>query len=404
MNANLILYSRRFALFADHQISLGDQVNSRERILTALDHREPDRVPIDIGSCGPTAIHVNAYTSLLAHLGITEKIELWDVVGQLAQPSERVLEMLGADVRGIRVGGPKNGTKIISDDTLIDPWGITWFRTEGATCYNIREYPLRHATQQDLATYPFPDGKDPHRVLGLAERAQQLREQTNYAILGEISGHILERAQMVRGFDTFLEDLVVRPAFADELMDRILAIECDIAATLLDAVGAYLDVFAFKDDIGMQAGPLISPKMFRARIKPRLQKLIEVIKSKTRAKIWFHSCGSVYYAVRDLIEIGVDILNPVQVAAKDMDTARLKREFGNNIAFWGAIDTQNVLPFGSPQDVKAEVKTRLRDLAPGGGYVLASVHNLEADVCGANVWAMAQAAKKFGAYPLRIEN
>jgi uroporphyrinogen decarboxylase len=154
----------------------------------------------------------------------------------------------------------------------------------------------------------------------------------------------------------------------------------------------------------MQAGPLISPKMFRARIKPRLQKLIEVIKSKTRAKIWFHSCGSVYYAVRDLIEIGVDILNPVQVAAKDMDTARLKREFGNNIAFWGAIDTQNVLPFGSTQDVETEVKTRLRDLAPGGGYVLASVHNIEADVCGANVWAMTQAAKKFGAYPLRIES
>ena len=378
-------------------------MNSRARIVAALDHCEPDRVPIDIGSCGPTAIHVNAYARLLAHLGIQEKIELWDLVGQLAQPSERVLEMLGADVRGIRVGGPKNGTKIISDDTLIDPWGITWYRTDGTTCYNISNYPLRHATQQDLATYPFPDGRDPHRVLGLAERAKYLREQTNYAVLGEISGHILERAQMVRGFDTFLEDLVAQPMFAEELMERILAIECDIAATLLDAVGPYLDVFAFKDDIAMQSGPVISPKMFRAMIKPRLKKLIEVVKSKTRAKIWFHSCGSVYYAVRDLIEIGVDILNPVQVAARDMDTARLKREFGNDISFWGAIDTQHVLPFGSPQEVEVEVKTRLRDLAPGGGYVLASVHNIEADVSGANVWAMTQAAKKYGTYPLQIE-
>lgn len=378
-------------------------MNSRERILTALAHREPDCVPIDVGSCGPTAIHVDAYASLLAHLGITEKIELWDLVGQLAQPSERVLEMLGADVRGIRVGGPKNGTQIISDDTLIDPWGTTWHRAEGATCYNISAYPLRHATMQDLDKYPFPDGKDPHRVLGLAEHARHWRAQTNYALLGEISGHILERAQMVRGFDTFLEDLAARPMFAEELMERILAVECDIAATFLDAVGPYLDVVAFKDDIAMQAGPVISPKMFRALIKPRLQKLIEVIKRKTRAKVWFHSCGAVYYAVRDLIEIGVDILNPVQVAARDMDTARLKREFGNAISFWGAIDTQHVLPFGSPQDVEREVKTRLRDLAPGGGYVLASVHNIEADVSGANVWAMTQAAQRWGKYPMRIQ-
>jgi uroporphyrinogen decarboxylase len=313
------------------------------------------------------------------------------------------LKLLGGDVVGIRVGAPKDSTQIISDDTFIDAWGITMHRPKTATCFNISEYPLRHATMKDLAAYKFPDGKDPHRVLGLAQEARRLREQTNYAILGEISGHILERAQMVRGFDTFLEDLIAEPMFAEELMERILETECDIATTFLDAVGPYLDVFAFKDDIAMQSGPVISPKMFRERIKPRLKKLIEVIKSKTRARIWFHSCGSAYYAVRDLIEIGVDILNPVQVAARDMDTARLKREFGNDLSFWGAIDTQHALPFGSPQDVEAEVKTRLRDLAPGGGYVLASVHNIEADVSGANVWAMAQAAQRWGKYPLQIE-
>jgi len=360
-------------------------------------------VPIDFGSCGPTAIHISAYASLLAHLGLEEKIELWDVVGQLAKPSESILQAIGADVRGIRVGGPENGTRILSDDTLIDPWGTTWHRTEGATCYNISEYPLRHATLKELAAYPFPNGKDPHRVIGLAEQARKMREETNYAVLGEISGHILERAQMLRGFDAFLEDLAAQPMFAEELMECILAVECDIASTFLDAVGPYLDAFAFKDDIAMQSGPVISPKMFRALIKPRLKKLIEVIKGKTRAKIWYHSCGSVYYAVRDLIEIGVDILNPIQVAAKDMDTARLKREFGNHLAFWGAIDTQSVLPFGTPQDVESEVKLRLRDLAPGGGYVLASVHNIEPDVPGANVWAMAQAAKQWGTYPLPIQ-
>ncbi|MBM3130562.1 MAG: hypothetical protein FJ009_18275 [Chloroflexi bacterium] len=377
-------------------------MNSRERVLTALAHREPDRVPIDIGSCGPTALHATAYAALLQCLGIEEEIEFWDVVGQLAKPSEAVLEKLGADVRGIRVGGPKNGTRIISDDTLIDQWGTTWHRTESATCYHISAYPLRNATQTELAMYLFPDGKDPHRVNGLAERARFLREQTPYAILGEVSGHILERAQMVRGFDAFLEDLAAQPAFAEELLERIFIVENDIIRTFLDAVGAYLDVFAFKDDIAMQSGPVISPRMYRQFIKPYHQKLIEMIKSKTRAKIWFHSCGAASYAIRDLIEIGVDILNPVQVAAKDMDTARLKREFGNDLCFWGAIDTQNVLPFGSPQDVKAEVKTRLRDLAPGGGYVLASVHNIEADVPGQNILTMTHAAQRWGTYPLQI--
>jgi uroporphyrinogen decarboxylase len=375
-------------------------MNSRERILTALDHREPDRVPIDIGSCGPTAIHLNAYASLLNVLGIEEKIELWDVVGQLAKPSESVLEKLGADVRGIRVGGPKNGTRIINENTLIDPWGTTWHRAESATCYHISNYPLRHATLADLKTYPFPDGTDPHRVVGLAERARELRTQTPYAILGEVSGHILERAQMIRGFDTFLEDLAAQPTFAEELLERILQVECDIISTFLDAVGEYLDVFAFKDDLGMQSGPLISPTMYRKLIKPRHQKLIAAIRRKTRAKIWFHSCGSVYYALRDLIEIGVDILNPVQVAATKMETAALKREFGNYISFWGAIDTQQVLPFGTPHEVEAEVRRRIRDLAPGGGYVLASVHNIEADVPGENILAMTNAARRWGKYPL----
>ncbi len=378
-------------------------MNSRERVLTALDHRESDRVPVDFGSCGPTAIHVDAYASLLRHLGLAQEIQLWDVVGQLAAPSESVLQMLGADVRGIRVGAPINGTHVVDERTLIDPWGIIWHRAETATCYHISAYPLRHATARDLAAYPFPDGTDPHRVAGLVDRARRLRTETRYALLGEISGHIFERAQMLRGFDTFLEDLAAQPSFAEDLMERILQVECDTVATFLDAVGPYLDVIAFKDDIAMQSGPVISPAMFRRMIKPRLKRLVDTIKSKTHAKVWFHSCGSVYYALRDLIEIGVDILNPVQVAAKDMDTERLKREFGSNLSFWGGIDTQHVMPFGTPAQVRAEVRTRLRDLAPGGGYVLASVHNIEADVPGENIWAMAQAAQQCGRYPLELD-
>lgn len=375
----------------------------RERVLTALDHREPDRVPIDIGSCGPTAVHEQAYRRLLRVLEVEEEVELWDLVAQSAQLSEPVLERLGADVRGIRVGGPTYNPDMLSENVLRDQWGTIWKRPDGATCYHIADYPLRDAsTPADLARHPWPDPTAPARVDGLAKRARYLREQTPYAVLGEVSGHILERGQMLRGFENFLIDLALKPNFAEELMDRITDIEIGIIETFLGAVGPYLDVFAFKDDLAAQNGPLISPDMFRRFIKPRIAKLIDAIQRGTDAKIWFHSCGSVYFAIPDLIDLEIDILNPVQVAARDMDTARLKHEFGDRLAFWGAVDTQDVLPFGSPGDVKAEVERRITDLGPGGGYVLASVHNIEADVPGENIWAMAQTAQQFGRYPLQL--
>jgi uroporphyrinogen decarboxylase len=372
-------------------------------VLTALDHREPDRVPIDLGSCGPTGIHVWAYERLLKVLGLQEDIQIWDVVGQLARPSETVLELVGADVRGVRVGGGSYSPEVLSTTELVDQWGTTWRRPHGGASFHIAEYPLRHATRRDLTAYPWPDGASPNLITGLADRAKYLHEETPYAVLGELSGHIFERAQMVRGFDTFLVDMAADRPFAEALLDHVLAVEMDIAATFLEAVGPYLDIIAFKDDIGMQSGPIISPAMFREMIKPRMQKLIDVIRSKTPARLWFHSCGSIYYAIPDLIELGVEILNPVQVQAAGMDTARLKREFGDRLAFWGGIDTQQVLPFGTPDAVAAEVRQRLADLAPGGGYVLASVHNLEADVPGENIWAMYQTAHRYGRYPLNYQ-
>jgi uroporphyrinogen decarboxylase len=365
-----------------------------------LNHEEPDRVPMDIGSCGPSAIHISAYRSLLGVLGLREEVRMWHSIGQLAAPSETVLQLLGADVRGIRVGGPRGSPRHASPDTLIDQWGTVWRMSENATCYSIVEYPLRHASANDLERYPWPDGRDPHRAVGLAERARSLRGDGKYAVLGEVSGQILERAQMIRGFDTFLEDLGERPAFAEELMDRILEIELHIAGTFLDAVGPYLDIFAFKDDLGTQWGPLISPAMFRKLIKPRMQRLVDAVRARTKAKIWFHSCGSAWFAIPDLIDIGIDVLNPIQVAARHMEPAKLKREFGKHLSFWGAIDTQGVLPFGTPEEVAREVRLRIRELGRGGGYVLASVHNIEADVPGANILAMCQTAQEFGRYPL----
>ena len=375
------------------------EMKPRERVLAALRHEESDRVPVDLGSCGPTAIHINAYRSLLSYLSRNWDISLWDVVGQLAQPSEQILEMLGADVRGIRVGSLSSLHSAASPQCVIDPWGTTWALRPSATCYSIISYPLAGASS--LEGYVFPEGKYLAGGAGLRQRALQLREEGRYAILGEVSGLLLERAQMIRGFDSFLLDLIENPTFAEDLLDHILQVETDIACTFLDGVGDTLDIFAFKDDLGMQSGPLISRTMFRRVLKPRMRKYLDSVRKRTHAKIWFHSCGSVYYVIPDLIDLGIDILNPVQVRARDMDPARLKREFGKHLCFWGAIDTQQVLPHGTPHDVEKEVSKRLEELGAGGGYVLASVHNIEANVSGENVWTMFQAAQKWGRYPLR---
>jgi uroporphyrinogen decarboxylase len=367
-------------------------MTSRERVRAALSHEEADRVPFDIGSWIPTSIHVQAYRRLLQVLEIEDDSVIGNEIGQLARISEPVLERLGADLRGLRIQAPRNSCSRLPDGSLQDTWGVVWRKPEGATSYSIVSCPLAEWPRRRLECFAWPDGRDAAQVEGLAEEARRLHQETGYALLGEVCGHIFERAQMLRGFDTFLLDLADTPAFAEELLDRITEVEGAMIATFLDAVGPYLDVVAFKDDIGMQSGPVISPPMFRRFIKPRLARLVEVI--------CFHTCGSVEYAIRDLVDIGVEVLNPVQVAAAGMDPARLKATYGHNLSFWGGVDTQQVLPFGTPERVEAEVRRRMAELGPGGGYVLASVHNIEADVPGENILAMADAVRRWGSYPL----
>ncbi len=373
----------------------------RERVLAALNHQEPDRVPIDIGSSMTTAMHIRPYSEVVRLLGIDEKVEVYDIMGQLARPSDAVLEQLGADIRGVRVGGTPYHQEVIDDRTIRDHWGTLWKRPEGSAIYNIASHPLAEASSTaDLARFNWPDPATPSGAPEHA-RARELHAEGRFGVIGEISGHILERAQMLRGFDVFLLDLALRPDFAEALMDRIMAIEIGIIDAFLGDVGPYIDAFLFKDDLGTQNGPLISPEMFRRFLKPRIAQIVEAIRRGTDAKIVFHSCGAVAFAIPDLIEIGIDVLNPVQVSARGMDSAALKAEYGSRIAFWGAVDNQSVLPSGTPEEVDAEVKHRIADLAPGGGYVLASVHNMMADVSGENILAMARAAQQYGAYPIK---
>jgi uroporphyrinogen decarboxylase len=208
-----------------------------------------------------------------------------------------------------------------------------------------------------------------------------------------------ELGYMLRGLEQMLMDVVLNPEFVSALLAKLLEINLAATGRFLDKVGPYIQVIRTADDLATQKGPLMSPQTYRTLLKPVYKQYFDLIKSKTEAKIFYHSCGNVTQLIDDLVEIGVDILNPVQVSAMG-DTSELKARFGDKVVFWGGIDTQHVLPHGSVEEVEAEVRRCIRDLAPGGGYVVAAVHNIQPDVPPENIIAMAVATRKYGTYPL----
>jgi uroporphyrinogen decarboxylase len=386
---------------------------ARERVLTALNHEEPDRVPIDLGSTPVSGICRNSYADLLARMDLGgREIEIVDVLQQLAGVDDDVLEALGVDFRGIDCHPPASYKLEIVDEgdyeALHDEWGAKLRRPKLAGHYFDRvEYPLRESTLAALERFPWPDPDDPSRYAGLREQAQALRRETPYALVGccDIGVDILARPQWIRGYAESMLDLAANPDFVEALLDRLADIAVRAWGHFLAQVGEYLDVVAFFDDIGMQDRPLISPAMYRRLVKPRHARIIAAIKARTKAKVFFHTDGAVLDLIPDLIEMGVDILNPVQVSAKGMgDTAALKRRFGRELTFWGgACDSQRILPFGTLDEVRAETRRRIADLAPSGGYVFAPIHNLQDDVSGEKALVLYRTALEHGRYPIRTD-
>ena len=380
------------------------KMSSRERVITALNHEEPDRVPLDIGGGCSTSISVEAYDALKRYLGISAPNNTLSSLFRIALLDENVMQSLGSDCRPLTSKSFSNWKPPSSEPgTLIDEWGITWKQIpfKGGYYWEAVRNPLAKASIDDLEKYHWPDPTDPGLTLGLAEEAKALYEDTDYAIVAD-SGYqnFWEPAYLMRGFDKMLIDLVRNPEFVSVLMSKILEINTTITSRFLDAVGPYVQVIRTSDDLSTQGGLMFPPETYRALIKPFHKKFFDSIKQKTKARIFFHSCGNVTQLIDDLVEIGVSIINPVQVSALG-DTAKLKAKFGKKVSFWGGIDTQHVLPRGSVEEVENEVRRRLHDLAPGGGYVLAAVHNIQADVPPQNVVAMSAAAKKFGVYPIQ---
>jgi len=229
----------------------------------------------------------------------------------------------------------------------------------------------------------------------LAEEAHRLYEETDYALVADfLGGGIFEQALWMRGFERFMMDMVSDEPFATALLDTLLELYIEFYAVYLEAVGPYVQIVAVGDDLGMQTGPLISPRLYRRLIKPRHRELYDFIHSRTEAKIMHHTCGSVFPFVQDLIDVGVDILNPIQTSARGMDPVALKREFGERLVFHGGIDVQQILPFATPERVREEVRHIVTTLGQGGGYIFAPSHNIQADVPPENIVAMYEAIQE----------
>jgi uroporphyrinogen decarboxylase len=383
------------------------EMTSRERVIEAINHREPDRVPLDIGGGGSTSIVVEGSERLKKHLGMgleSGETQYLSKNFRIARLDESVMLQLGADCRSISIKPPVNWKQPRSEPgTYTDIWGITWKEAhyaENGYYHEVANYPLAEAETGDLDSYPWPDTEDPGFVAGLTEDAINLYENTNFAILGDGRfKSFWELGYSLRGYDRLLIDLIQDQAFFSALMSKLLEINMAGTGRFLEAVGPYIQIFRTADDLATQQGPLFSPDLYREMLKPFYKKYFDFVKSKTDAKIFYHTCGNAVDLLDDLIEIGVDIINPVQVSAMG-DTKELKRRFGDRLVFWGGIDTQHVMPHGSVKDVENEVRKRIEDLGPGGGYVAAAVHAIQPDVPPENIVAMAQAVRRFGAYPL----
>lgn len=388
-------------------------VRRRERLLTALRHREPDRIPFDLGSTQVTGIHVVAYRRLRPALGLpstpagadSPAPRLCDYIQQLALPDDDVIERLGVDVRGLFPLNSHNWN--VRDEeagdywVYHDEWGITHRRPRPAGLYyTIVQSPLDRPdlTAQDIARHPWPDMADLRRIAGLREQAESYRAAGYAVVLKDPFAGLFEMAQRLVGMERCLMMMATDKKLVGALFDQLLALKLAFWEQALPRLGDVVDVVAQFDDYGTQTSQLISPRMFREQLKPRLRVLFERVRQLAPQAIrFFHSCGNVRPLIPDLIEIGVEALNPVQIGAAGMEPAGLKRDFGDALAFWGGgVDTQGVLVTGTPQQVRDDVRRNIEVLAPGGGYVFSAVHNIQADVPPQNLIAMREALSGYG--------
>jgi uroporphyrinogen decarboxylase len=409
----------------------------RERILAAIRHREPDRVPIDMGATPSSGISAIAYGRLKKHLGITGgATRVYDVVQQLAQPEEQILDRFRIDVLDLGRTFDVNDSdwydvKLFDGSDAQYP---NWFQPVAAadggwrahapdgteiatqlrnmnffdqTCFPwLDDYPsdltkelpaaMSKVHWAALAHSPWDHAGDVGFWNTLRANTLALRASTDRAIMVVVGCNLFEWGTFLRRMDNFLMDLVAEPEQVERLLESLMEIHLRTLEKVCTAVGDIVDVCRFGDDLGTDTGPFMAPATYRRLFKKHHTRLCQYVHQHSTMHTFLHSCGSIHALLPDLVEAGFDVINPVQTACRDMEPARLKREFGKEITFWGGgADTRNILNHGTPEAVRADVLERLKILAPGGGFVFNTIHNILPDVPPENIVAMFEAVETY---------
>ncbi|MEF8917136.1 MAG: uroporphyrinogen decarboxylase family protein [Candidatus Bipolaricaulota bacterium] len=368
-------------------------MNSKERVLKAVNGEKPDRIPIDLGSTNCTTIARRAYRGLKEEFSVESEDELMMDNFQIVEVDEKILDKLGIDTRSVHGNSPSDVVKErIDDDTYINQFGIKYKQASSGLYYDMVEFPLQDRDIEYLEDYEWPDPYDPDGLPeDLEEKAKSFHEEGEYAIVGDmVESGIFEPCWYLRGLDSFLMDLVNNKEFAHKLLEGMLDYQTKRYEYYLEEVGEYLDIVFVGDDLATSDKTIMSADTYREMVKPYQERYFQSIKNMTDASLLYHSDGNIYDFVDDLIEVGVDILNPIEPGA--LDEEKLKQNYGERLCFWGGIDTKDVLPNGSPQDVEEEVRNRIDKLGPEG-YVVTSVHDIQADTPAENVIKMFETAK-----------
>lgn len=371
-------------------------MTSRDRVLRALNHQEPDRVPLDLGGTHDSSIVVEGYERLKAHFGVSTPTQIMQRMTRAATVDEAVLQALGIDTRAIVIGSPRRSVAAeLGPREYRDLWGVERVHPEGGYYYDQRRAPLEGSiTVADVRRHTWPDPEDPGLLEGMAARLAWIRTHTEAAAILTLPAPFVHLSQFIRGFQDWYTDFILGTDVLEALFDAVLDITIRIAERELEAFGRDVDVVRCGDDLGGQNGLQVGREHYLRYIKPRHAKFFHRVRELTPAKLMFHSCGSIVDILPDLIETGVQIINPVQVTARGMDPAFLKREFGRDLVFWGGTDSQKTLPFGTAEEVRAMVARLIDTFGPGGGFVFSSCHNIQPDVPLENVLAMFAQARE----------
>ncbi len=377
---------------------------SRRRVITALEHCEPDRVPFDC-----TFGNV-AYARLEKYLGFKPRNDVRPGGPSLnVRPPVEFLQELHVDLYYIGLSQTKAAPVFeYGMETYTDEWGVLYRKIDNpwGCHYESISHPLAHARTKDLENFPWPDPNDPALVEGLEARARELYENTEFALVGKFNNSLFEQSFILRGLEQLFMDLSLDPEFVCALMDKLTDIAIQLIQVGLKSCGKYLQILRLAgDDMGHQRGTLLNPTMFRQIVKPRFARLYREAKRlfhqyNPNGKLMAHTDGDVYPLIPDYIEMGLDVLNPVQPYVAEMEHTRLKREFGSRLCFHGGMDLQHVLPFGKPDEVRAEAIKVMHALGYGGGLILAPTHYLLPDVPPENVMALRDTVLEHGRYPL----